>query len=110
MKDNLLIITRIKKTIIYLDKIVTNFPNKEKILRDNISNSLYKLLYLSYKANLTQNKYYKKELIIEIKLIDFYLNISVDKKYISYKKYISITNHLIELIKMIQGWINEKKN
>lgn len=105
MNDKLLIITKIKKTIIYLDKILLNYPNKEKILRDNINNSLYKLLYLSYKANLTQNKYYKKELIIEIKLIDFYLNISVDKKYISYKKYISITNHLIEIIKMIQSWI-----
>ena len=105
MNDKLLIITKIKKTIIYLDKILLNYPNKEKILRDNINNSLYKLLYLSYKANLTQNKYYKKELIIEIKLIDFYLNISVDKKYISYKKYISITNNLIEIIKMIQSWI-----
>ena len=88
MNDKLLIITKIKKTIIYLDKIIINFPNKETVLRDNITKTLYKLLYLSYKANITQNKYYKQEILIQIKLIDFYLSISLDKKYISYKKYI----------------------
>lgn len=108
MKDKLLIITKIKKTIIYLDKIVINFPNKERVLKDKLIESLYDLLYLSYKANITQNKYYKQELLIKIRLIDFYLSISLDKNYISYKKYTQIVNHLIELIKMIHGWINEK--
>lgn len=108
MNDKLLIITKIKKTIIYLDKIVLNFPNKERILKDKLIESLYDLLYLSYKANITKNKYYKQEILIKIKLIDFYLNISLDKKYISYKKYIKIVNHLIEITKMIHGWINEK--
>lgn len=108
MKDKLLIITKIKKTIIYLDKIVINFPNKERVLKDKLIESLYDLLYLSYRANITQNKYYKQELLIKIRLIDFYLSISLDKNYISYKKYTQIVNHLIELIKMIHGWINEK--
>lgn len=110
MNDKLLIITKIKKTMIYLDKIVINFPNKERVLKDKLIESLYDLLYLSYKANITGNKYYKQELLIKIRLIDFYLSVSLDKKYISYKKYTQIVNHLIELIKMIHGWINEKKN
>ena len=97
-----------KKTIIYLDKIIINFPNKERVLKDNLIELLYDLLYLGYKANITGNKYYKQEILIKIKLIDFYLSISLDKKYISYKKYIQIVNHLIEITKMIQGWINEK--
>ena len=109
MKDKLLIITRIKESIIYIDKIIINFPNKETVLRDNITKTLYKILYLSYKANITQNKYYKQELLIQIKMIDFYLSISLNKKYITYKKYIKIVNHLIEITKMIQSWLNEKK-
>jgi len=30
MKDDLKIVNSLKKTIIYLDKIVVNFPNNEK--------------------------------------------------------------------------------
>lgn len=108
MKDNLLIITNIKKTIIFIDNIIINYPKTDMVLKDNINTSLYELLYLGYKANITQDKQYKQELIIKIKLIDFYLKISLDKKYISYKKYIQITNHLINIVKMIYGWINEK--
>lgn len=109
MKDKLLIITNIKKTILYIDSIIINYPKTDKILRDNINKTLYELLYLCYKANITQEKQYKQELIIKIKVIDFYLKISLDKKYISYKKYIQVTNYLINIIKMIYGWINEKK-
>ena len=53
MNDKLLIITKIKKTIICLDKRVINFPNKERVLKDKLIESLYDLLYLSYKANIT---------------------------------------------------------
>ena len=109
MKDKLLIITRIKASIIYIDNLIINFPKTETVLRDNITKSLHKLLYLSYKANITQNKYYKQEILIELKMIDFYLSISLNKKYISYKKYTKIVNHLIEITKMIQSWMNEKK-
>ena len=108
MKDILLIITKIKKTIIYLDKIVINFPNKERVLKDKLIESLYDLLYLSYKANITGDKSCKQELLIKIRLIDFYLSVSLDKNYISYKKFTQIVNHLIDLINMIHGWINEK--
>ena len=65
MKDKLLIITKIKKTIIYLDKIVINFPNKERVLKDKLIESLYDLIYLSYKANITGDKSYKQELLIK---------------------------------------------
>lgn len=36
MKDNLLIITRLKKTVTYLDKLLENFNRNENVLRDNI--------------------------------------------------------------------------
>lgn len=38
MKDNLKVITNIKKTILYLDKIIINMPNSDIVLKDNLKN------------------------------------------------------------------------
>lgn len=113
MKENMLIITKVKKTIEYLDKIIENFPNKETVLRNELNIKCYKLLETSYyaKHSIDENKYqYQLDMIVCIKMIDYYLKRSMDKKIISYQKYTKIGNHLLELIKMIQMWIKNEKN
>lgn len=53
MKDNLVIISNMKRTILYLDKIITNFPGNERVLKDKISNLMYEVLecmYMAYKC------------------------------------------------------------
>ena len=90
MKDNLIIISNMKKTIFYLDKVIINFPRTEKVLKDKISNTYYEVLELVYFSNLLDIKeriVYQKRIISKIKMIDFYFKIALDKKYISYKKY-----------------------
>lgn len=90
MKDNLIIISNMKKTIFYLDKVIINFPRTEKVLKDKISNTYYEVLELIYFSNLLDVKertIYQKRIISKIKMIDFYFKIALDKKYISYKKY-----------------------
>ena len=44
MKENLIIITRIKKTIEYLDNIVDNYPRSEIVLKNELKSNSYKLL------------------------------------------------------------------
>lgn len=113
MKDNLLIITKIKKTIEYLDTIIDNFPKKEVVLRNELNQKCYKLLEISYyaKHSVLDDKYkYQVDMIVIIKMIDYYLKRSMEKKIISYQKYNKIGVHLLELIKMIQGWIKSEKN
>ena len=88
MKDNLMICNNIKKLIIYLDKIITNFPKNEKVLKDKIMNTLYEILELVYftnELNFKERIIYQKKIISKIKVIDFYFRISLNKKYISYK-------------------------
>lgn len=110
MKDTLKIIVNYKKTIIYLDKIISNFPNNEKVLKDKIRINMYDTLELMYIANSANNRtLFQKKIIAKIKMLDFYLKISLDKKYISYKKYQKICNHLFDNLKLIYGWIKYEK-
>lgn len=112
MKDNLIIITNIKKTIVYLDKVVVNFPNNEKVLKDRIMNSIYDVLeniYMANEVNNTNRILYQKKIITEVKMIDFYLKMAMEKEYISYKKYSKICSHLLDILKQIYGWIKNEK-
>lgn len=112
MKDDLKIVNSLKKTIIYLDKIVVNFPNNERKLKDNIMGTLYEVLELIYFSNELSPKdriIYQKKIISKIKMLDFYFKICMDKKYISYKKYIKIGTYLVDLLKGIYGWIKYEK-
>lgn len=109
MKDNLKVITCIKKTILYLDKIIVNMPNKDIVLKDNLKKEMYAILEYSYIASLDKSSKYKLIIISKIKMVDFYLKICFEKKYISYKKYEKVCNHLLEILKMVYGWLNYEK-
>ena len=113
MKDNLIIISNMKKTIFYLDKVIINFPRTEKVLKDKISNTYYEVLELIYFSNLLDVKeriVYQKRIISKIKMIDFYFKMACDKKYISYKKYLKIGKFLLNIIKQLYGWIRYEKS
>lgn len=110
MQDKLLIITHIKKTIEYIEKMVKNYPHSEIILKNKIIDNCYQLLEISYRANIYKNVYFMKDIIVRIRMIEFYIKKSLDKKVISYKKYEIIGNHLLEINKMVNMWIlNEAK-
>lgn len=110
MQDKLLIITRIKKTIEYIEKMVKNHPHSEVILKNKIIDNCYQLLEISYRANIYKNVDFMKDIIVRIRMLEFYIKKSLDKKVISYKKYEIIGNHLLEINKMVNVWIlNEAK-
>lgn len=112
MVDNFRVVINIKKTILYLDKTILNFPSKEKVLRDNISKMMYEILEYTYMASeLKENKeFYQLKVITNIKMVDFYLKIACNKKYISYKKYQKVSLHLLDILKQIYGWMRNEKN
>lgn len=110
MQDKLLIITKIKKSISYIENTLTNFPNTEYVLKNNIISSYYTLLELIYKANIHKDIFYMRESIIKIRMIEYYIKTSLDKKIISFKKYENIGKHLLEINKMINAWAVNEKN
>ena len=59
MQDKLIISIKIKKTIELVRKTTYNYSHEYKFLKDNIMNTFYDLLKLTYKAN--YKCYYKKK-------------------------------------------------
>lgn len=109
----LIIITKLKNTIFYIEKILNNFPKKESVLKDKLELVLYDLLENLYYSNYL----YKNERInnlylclSKIKMLDFYIKICLNKGIISYKKFINICEYLNEIVKMLYGWINSEKS
>jgi hypothetical protein len=107
MNDKLLIITKLKKTIEYIDKILDNYPHKYIELKQRLINALYDMLELAYLANNDIQRYNNQNIcIVKLEMIDYYLKLSYKKDIISRKKFESISNHLLEIKKMLFGWRN----
>ena len=105
--DRLLIAVRLKKTIIYLENILENFPHKYIEIRTNIIKTLYEILECIYLANNGFEKEKNKNLsIIKLQMIDFYLMLSYKKDLIGKKKFEGISKHLEEISKMLYSWKN----
>ena len=68
-------------------KFIDNYPHEFIILKNNIINSFYSLLRLSYEASISKDISIMKKIVVEIKMIEFYTKLSVDNKLISYKKF-----------------------
>jgi len=110
MQDSLIISTNFKKTINYIDKILINYPHEERILRDKINLTCYNILEGIYRANVYKEINYMKEIIVQIRMLEYYIKISLDKELINFKKYENIGKYLLDIIKMVNGWINFEKN
>lgn len=110
LNDNLLIARDLKKTIKYVEKNVYNFPNKYKDLKSNIINSCYDMLRYVYRANIDQNKEYKKMAMVEIKMLNFYLSQAMDKDIITKKKFLSYGKHLDNVYGMLSSWMDYEKS
>lgn len=110
MQDKLIITTKLKQTREYIDKVVTNYPNKEVVLKNQIEESCFNLIRLSYKANLYKELNIMKDIIIEIRMLEYYMKISLEKTLISFKKCEIIGNYLLEIIKMANSWLIREKS
>ena len=107
--DNLLIGRSARKTIRYVEKNTVSFPNKYSVLKNRIRESCYNVLEYIYRANVFQDKSDKKEIIVNIQMLNFYLEEALRKDLINDKKFISYTNHLIVIDKMVRSWIKYEK-
>ena len=103
------VIQLIRELLITIDKEMDNFPKKDIELKNRIRSNSYDLLEISYEANSIEAIAEMKRLLIKmiskIKIIDFLLNLSYDKKIITEKKYCKFGNRLDDITKYTTGWI-----
>lgn len=87
------------------------FPKSEKYsLANDIKESMYKVLEYIIIAD---KKYYKKttiqELDVELAKLKVFVRLSKDLQFISIKKYEVWSGHLVEIGRMIGGWLKSAK-
>ena len=110
--ENLIITRSARKTLRYIEKNTENFPNKYSVLKNKIIESCYNILEWIYRANVIQEIDTKKEIVVQIQMLNFYLEEAMRKEILSSKKFLKYVEHLVELDKMTRAWIKyeEDKN
>ena len=99
-----------RKTVRYIEKNTINFPKEYFVLRNKIIESSYSILENIYRANIFQDINDKKEIVVRIQILNFYLEEALNKEILSYKKFINYGKHLTELDLMIRSWISNEAN
>lgn len=111
--DKFLIVKYMKQFILSLDEIIINYPNKEMVIKNRLHSDSLDILELIYRANLEEdiaNKIpYQNEILCKINMLDFYLEKSYKKKYISEKLCQKKCNELLKISKMVYQWKNAKE-
>lgn len=107
--ENLIIARQARKTLRFIEKNTENFPNKYYVLKNRIIETCYNILEWIYRANVLQNKEDKKEICVQIQMLNFYLEEALRKEILSNKKFLSYIGHLLELDKMVRSWITYEK-
>lgn len=109
MNSNFLLLQKTKKTMEYIQKIAVNYPKKEYILKGNIEKSCYQLIecIFSYQINQTERirQKYLKDFLVQLSMLNFYMETSFDKKYITKRQYEVVARFLIEIRKIAYGVI-----
>ena len=108
--EKFIIARRARQTIDYIIKNTENFPNKYTILKNNIIKTSYLMLENIYRANIFQDINDKKEIIVNIEMINYYLDEALRKKTISKKKYLSYGKYLYEIDQMVRSWLLYEKS
>ena len=105
------VIQFIREFIVASDKVFENYPKSELELKNRLRNNTYDLLEIAYEANSINDIECKKELlfriIAKIKVIDFLINLSYDKKLITQKKYYVLGRKLDDIAKFSNGWLKK---
>lgn len=110
-KKTLHVQQRIYDMILYGYPALEQMPKSQKFsLAQDIKHCMDKIMRLCITAN---KKYTKKtslqELDVEIAALKVYLRIAFDLQYLPPKKYEVWTGHVVEVGKMVGGWIRSQR-
>ena len=105
-EEKLIIAKVARKTLRYIEKNTENFPTKYVVLRNKIINTCYDILEYIYRANVFQELNDKKEIVVKIQILNFYLEEAYNKGLLTDKKFINYGNYLLELDKMVRAWFS----
>ena len=92
--------------IVNIPKVFTSY---RKGIEDNVINLNENIIRANINNGNIRNKY-QKEMLVNISMIDMYLDILLELNVISKKKFMIVIRMLNEIKKMTTGWIDNEKN
>lgn len=106
------VLSKYKEYMDKIDNILENVPRRDMYYKDKLKSTLDNLLKYIFKSSYETDEERLKKYYVEIKsdiaLIDFMLDRLHNKKYISEKSLYKLGNDLVEINKMVTGWLNGK--
>ncbi|MBS5862629.1 MAG: four helix bundle protein [Firmicutes bacterium] len=106
------ILQKYKSFLMNLDNSLENIPRKDIYFKDRIKNIsldvLKDILLCSYDTSSV--KIYRTSIKANIALFDFMLERLLLKKYISEKNLYKLASELVEINKMVTGWLNNNES
>ena len=106
------ILQKYKTFLMNLDNSLENIPRKDIYFKDRIKNIsldvLKCILLCSYDTSSV--KMYRTSIKANIALLDFMLERLLLKKYISEKNLYKLASELVEINKMVTGWLNNNES
>ena len=110
-KDSFKIARYIKEFILSLEEYLINYPKREFELRNRLVYDSYELLEFVYLANYEKDDKrhdYQIKAMMKINILDFYLESSFKKHIISEKQSIKLSQKLLNINKMMYGWLKDE--
>lgn len=106
------ILQKYKIFLMNLDNSLENIPRKDMYFKDRIKNVsldvLKDILLCSYDTSSV--KIYRTSIKANIALLDFMLERLLLKRYISEKNLYNLVTELVEINKMVTGWLNNNES
>ena len=113
MNHDFKILKKVKEYIFFLESVLVNFPKKDILAKSYIYevglDIFYLVLIANYSRDYNERKEYQKEILVLISLLDFYIERGFKHKYLSENQLKKNSNKLIELTKMMYGWIKSER-
>lgn len=111
--DDFKLLNKSKFLFRYIEEnILINIPKVHTSYRKGLEDNIVSLNYNIIKANINvgniRNKY-QKEVLVNIGMIDLYLDILLDINVISKKKFMIVIRLLNEIRKMSKAWMDNEK-
>lgn len=111
--NEFILLSKSERTIDYINKQLVNFSESEVVLKNNIEKTMYYIIEYIYSYRIEDvdriKMKYLKNLVIKLSMLDYYMRVGYKKKIISSKRYVSISNFIIEIRKIAYGVIRSEK-
>lgn len=112
MTESFILLNKIKSLDLYTQKyIFSSFPKSDIALKIKLENNIYSLVENCIKGNVNVGNIRKKhqiDCLSTLYIIDYYIGIVWEKKYINEKRFRSFLNKLIEIKKIFYKWYSSE--